>query len=55
MRDCGYIQKDATHSYHKFNYVSAGAILEKVNESLVRNGLYHLLQTRDHLNRDCRD
>lgn len=39
MRDCGYIQKDATHSYHKFNYVSAGAILEKVNESLVRNGL----------------
>lgn len=39
MRDCGYIQKDGTNSFHKYKYASASAILEKVNESLVRNGL----------------
>lgn len=39
MEDCDYVQKDGKNSFHNYKYVSAANILEKVNESLVKNGL----------------
>lgn len=39
MSDCDYVQKDGKNDFHKYRYVSAANIFEKVNESLVKNGL----------------
>lgn len=35
MNDCGYIQKDADNKEQRYKYVSAAAVLEKVNAALV--------------------
>lgn len=45
MKDCGYVQKDARNDFHKYKYVSAANILEKVNDSLVKHGLATLVKT----------
>ena len=39
MNDCSYVKKDARNEAQKYNYASAAAILEKVNASLVKNGI----------------
>jgi len=39
MEDCGYIQKDASNEHDRYTYASAAAVLEKVNESLVKHGI----------------
>lgn len=36
---CGYVQKDASNSFHKYRYVSAANILGHVNEALCAHGL----------------
>lgn len=45
MKDCGYVQKDARNDFHKYKYVSAANILEKVNDALVKHGLATLVKT----------
>ncbi len=35
-KTCGYVQKDSTNKEQKYKYVSAAAILGKVNEALVQ-------------------
>ena len=35
MNECGYIQKDADNKEQRYKYVSAAAVLEKVNAALV--------------------
>jgi len=44
MRDCAYIQKDGTNDFHRYRYVSAAHIMERVNESLVKHGLATALE-----------
>jgi len=39
MKDCSYVQKDAMNDRDKYTYASAGAVLEKVNEALVKHGI----------------
>lgn len=39
MRECGYIQKDQRNDFHKYKYASAAAVLEKVNDALVKHGV----------------
>lgn len=45
MKDCSYIQKNATNSAQKYNYASASAVLEKVNAALSAHGIATLCQT----------
>lgn len=39
MEECRYIQKDAQNDHDKYTYASAGAVLEKVNNALVKHGI----------------
>lgn len=39
MKECSYVQKDAKNDDQKYTYASAGAVLEKVNDSLVKHGI----------------
>lgn len=39
MQDCSYVQKDARNNDQKYTYASAGAVLEKVNDALVKHGI----------------
>lgn len=39
MEECRYIQKDAQNDHDKYTYASAGAVLEKVNNALVKQGI----------------
>lgn len=39
MKECSYIQKDATNEHFKYRYVSAAAVLEKVNSACAELGL----------------
>jgi hypothetical protein len=35
-QECAYVQKDARNDFHKYRYVSAATILEKVNDALTK-------------------
>ena len=39
MRDCSHVAKNGTNDYHKYKYVTAADVLEKVNASLTKHGL----------------
>ncbi|MFA5385523.1 MAG: ERF family protein [Eubacteriales bacterium] len=39
MQACSYVQKDAENKEQKYRYVSAAAVLEKINPALVANNL----------------
>lgn len=39
MEKCSYIPRDATNEYHNYRYVSAAAVLEKVNSACAELGL----------------
>ena len=39
MADCAYIQKSGTNDFHRYKYATAADVLEKVNASLVKNGV----------------
>ena len=37
MRDCSHVAKNGTNDYHKYKYVTAADVLEKVNASLTKH------------------
>lgn len=37
--DCHYIRKDAKNEFHKYKYVSAANVLEKISEACQKHGL----------------
>ena len=37
MADCAYVAKNGINSFHKYKYATAEDVLQKVNESLVKN------------------
>lgn len=39
MKDCAYVQKDSENSFHRYKYASAAAVLEKINQALVKYGV----------------
>ncbi|MDY6269625.1 MAG: ERF family protein [Selenomonadaceae bacterium] len=39
MQECSHIQKNGTNSYHGYRYATSADVLERVNDSLVRNGI----------------
>ena len=39
MRDCSHVAKNGTNDYHKYKYVTAADVLEKVNASLTKHGI----------------
>ena len=39
MHECSYVQKNGFNAFNKYKYASAADILEKVNESLVKNNV----------------
>ena len=39
MQECSHIQKNGTNSYHGYRYATSADVLERVNESLVKNGI----------------
>ena len=44
--ECAYIQKDAVNAFHKYNYASAAAVLEKVNAAVHKRGIAVCPQVR---------
>ena len=52
MKDCRYIAKNGTNSFHGYKYATSADVLEKVNASLTKNGIVSiatpsLLQMQD--------
>jgi hypothetical protein len=52
-RECAYVQKTGHNKFHKYNYASAAAVLEKVNESLASRSIAcfpsaSIVDARDH-------
>lgn len=45
MKDCAYVQKDSENSFHRYKYASASAVLEKINQSLVKNNVASAVNT----------
>lgn len=45
MKACHYVEKDKANAFHKYRYVSAEAILSKVNAALVENGIATFAKT----------
>lgn len=39
MRDCSHVAKNGTNEFHRYKYVTAADVLEKVNASLTKHGL----------------
>ena len=39
MRECSHVAKNGTNDYHKYKYVTAADVLEKVNASLTKHGI----------------
>ena len=39
MKECSHVAKNGTNDYHKYKYVTAADVLEKVNASLTKYGL----------------
>ena len=39
MRDCSHVAKNGTNDFHKYKYVTAADVLEKVNTSLTKHGI----------------
>ena len=39
MRECSHVAKNGTNEFHKYKYVTAADVLEKVNASLTKHGL----------------
>jgi hypothetical protein len=39
MQECAYVQKNGFNAFNKYKYASAADILEKVNDSLVKNNV----------------
>lgn len=39
MKDCRYIAKNGTNSFHGYKYATSADVLEKVNASLTKNGI----------------
>jgi len=39
MSECSHVLKNGENSFHHYKYVTSADVLEKVNESLVKNGL----------------
>lgn len=39
MRDCSHVAKNGTNDFHKYKYVTAADVLEKVNASLTKHGI----------------
>jgi len=46
MKECSYIEKDGTNSFHKYKYVSSNAVLQKVNDALVNHRVASFTRTR---------
>ena len=45
MKDCSHVVKNGTNDFHKYKYVTAADVLEKVNASLTKHGLASVVAT----------
>ena len=39
MKECSHVAKNGTNDYHKYKYVTAADVLEKVNSALTKHGI----------------
>ena len=39
MKECRYVQKNGTNSFHHYNYATSADVLEKVNGALTKHGI----------------
>lgn len=39
MKECSYVEKNGTNTYHKYQYATSADVLAKVNASLVKHGI----------------
>lgn len=44
MKECSYIQKNDTNSFHGYKYATSADVLEKVNQSFVKHGIVSIAQ-----------
>lgn len=44
MKECSYIQKNGTNSFHGYKYATSADVLEKVNQSFVKHGIVSIAQ-----------
>lgn len=45
MKECSHVVKNGTNDFHKYKYVTAADVLEKVNASLTKHGLASVVAT----------
>lgn len=45
MKECSHVAKNGTNEFHKYKYVTAADVLEKVNASLTKHGLASVVAT----------
>ncbi len=45
MKDCSHVAKNGSNDFHKYKYVTAADVLEKVNASLTKHGLASVVAT----------
>lgn len=45
MKECSHVVKNGTNDFHKYKYVTAADVLEKVNTSLTKHGLASVVAT----------
>lgn len=44
MKECSYVQKNGTNSFHGYKYATSADVLEKVNQAFVKHGLVSIAQ-----------
>lgn len=45
MKECGHVVKTGTNDFHKYTYATAADVLELVNESLTKHGIFTTAET----------
>lgn len=44
MKECSYIPKNGTNSFHGYKYATSADVLEKVNQAFVKHGIVSIAQ-----------
>ena len=45
MKECGHVAKSGTNDFHKYKYTKAADVLDTVNESLTKHGIFTTAET----------
>ncbi len=45
MKECGHVAKNGTNDFHQYKYDKAADVLEMVNESLTKHGIFTTVET----------